>query len=330
MTRSLLVVTGMSGAGRSSCLKILEDMGFEAVDNLPLPLLDRLLRAEDELEGDLAVGMDSRTRGFDPKKLAELVADLSRTRPFDSRLVFFDCDDDVLQQRYTETRHRHPMAADRPVTDGIRRERDLMRPAREAADIVIDTSRTSLADLRRILWGHLGRSDEQRLTVALVSFAFRGGVPREADIVFDARFLNNPHYVDELRPLTGLDPAVQAHIRADPDFASFQRNLEALILPLMPRYRSEGKSYLTIAVGCTGGRHRSVFLVDTLARSLRDAGWDAMTLHREIDVTRDMAADGSTPTDEQRPSSGSGSDGGDRSDDATTVAPEPPGKRAGR
>ena len=330
MTRSLLLVTGMSGAGRSSCLKILEDMGFEAVDNLPLPLLHRLLRADDELEGDLAVGMDSRTRGFDPKALVELVADLSRTRPFDSRLVFFDCDDDVLQQRYTETRHRHPMAADRTVADGILRERALMRPAREAADIVIDTSRTSLTDLRRILWGHLGRSDEQRLTVALVSFAFRGGLPREADIVFDARFLNNPHYVDELRPLTGLDPAVQAHIRTDPDFASFQRNLETLILPLMPRYRSEGKSYLTIAVGCTGGRHRSVFLVDTFARSLRDAGWDVMTLHREIGVTDEAAAGGTGFPVGQRPISGDDSDGESHSDVETTVALEQPGKRAGR
>ncbi|MCB1971276.1 MAG: RNase adapter RapZ [Rhodobiaceae bacterium] len=282
MSDSLLIVTGMSGAGRSSCLKVLEDLDYEAVDNLPLPLLERLLKSSDDLDRRLAIGMDSRTRGFDPAKLVTLVRRLNRTRSFETKLVFFDCDDEVLQQRYTETRRRHPLATDRPVADGIARERSLLGSLREAADIVIDTTRMTLVDLRQNVWGNFAREDDQRMALTVVSFAFRQGLPREADMVLDARFLKNPHYVDRLRPLTGLDKPVQQHILADPVWPSFFASLTALLEPLIPRYRAEGKSYLTIGIGCTGGQHRSVFLTERLAETLRESGLEVMTFHREL------------------------------------------------
>ncbi|MCB1884602.1 MAG: RNase adapter RapZ [Geminicoccaceae bacterium] len=278
----LLIVTGMSGAGRSTCLKMLEDQGFEAFDNLPLPLMERLLHPEEGFGGDLAIGIDSRTRAFDPLRLIAFVERMKATRPFSTGLVFFECDDEVLQQRFTETRRRHPLATDRPVADGIARERALMAPLRDAADCLIDTSRTTLPDLRRRLGGLFDPGRQGRLTVSVLSFAYRQGLPREADLVFDARFLRNPHYVDELRPLTGLDPKVQQHIAADPDFTRFAEGVRDLLLPLLPRYLQEGKSYLTIAFGCTGGRHRSVFLAEWLALRLRREGWEAAATHREL------------------------------------------------
>jgi len=286
----IVVVTGMSGAGRSSCLKILEDVGYEAVDNLPFQLLTRVLRSDEPPERPLAVGVDSRTRGLVP---GELVREVERFRAEAStpiRLVFFECDDDVLQRRYTESRRRHPLAQDRPVSDGIARERVLMAPLKAAADLVIDTSTTSLAELRRRIVAELGPQAEGRLTLTVLSFSFRNGLPREADIVFDARFLANPHYVEALRPLTGLDPAVRRHVEQDPDWSRTVNGLEALLMPLLPRYRAEGKSYLTIAIGCTGGRHRSVALAEELAGRLRAAGWQPLVVHRDL-----PAGGGETP-----------------------------------
>jgi len=282
--RRLVIVTGMSGAGRSSCLKILEDQGFEAINNLPIPLIERFVRLDDGLERDLAIGIDSRTRAFAPERLVKLVGKLARANPkVGVSLLFFDCDDEALQQRYTETRRRHPLAADRPVQDGIAAERALLHPLKAAATLVIDTTLLSLPELKRLLTGHFATSHKSRgLIVSCVSFAYRRGLPREADLVFDVRFLLNPHYVPALEPLTGLDPAVQAHIESDPGFAAFAANLEALLLPLLPRYQAEGKSYLTIAVGCTGGKHRSVFVTERLADALRAAGYEVSTLHREL------------------------------------------------
>ncbi|MCS6781126.1 MAG: RNase adapter RapZ [Geminicoccaceae bacterium] len=278
----IVIVTGMSGAGRSSCLKILEDTGYEAVDNLPFQLLARLLEPGEPPERPLAVGIDSRTRGLVPEELVRRVEQVRAAGRVPIRLVFFECDDDVLQRRYTESRRRHPLAQDRPVTDGIARERIVMAPIKAAADLVIDTSTTTLAELRRRIVAELGPEAQGRLTLTLVSFSFRNGLPREADIVFDARFLANPHYVEALRPLTGLDPAVRRHVEQDPAWGQTLDQLETLLMPLLPRYRAEGKSYLTIAVGCTGGRHRSVAMVRALAERLRRAGWDPLEVHREL------------------------------------------------
>jgi UPF0042 nucleotide-binding protein len=279
----IVVVTGMAGAGRSTCLKALEDGGFEAVDNLPLDLLGRLLGAGPPTR-DLAIGIDSRTRDFAPRKLSELLRQAARDG-LPSTLLYLECDDEILRRRFTETRRRHPMAVDRPVGDGIARERSLLAPLKAEADIVIDTSLLTLADFRRVLAERFEPARGMGLAVTVISFAYRQGLPREADMVVDARFLINPHYVDHLRPLTGLDAGVQAHVRADPDFAAFVGGLEAMLLPLLPRYHAEGKSYFTIGVGCTGGRHRSVFVAEELAARLETAGWPAKALHRELAAT---------------------------------------------
>lgn len=282
--RRLVIVTGMAGAGRTTVLKMLEDQGFEAIDNLPIPLIERFVRLEEGLERDLAIGIDSRTRAFDPRRLAQLVERLARASPRVAVvLLFCDCDDEVLQRRFTETRRRHPLAADRPVRDGIAAERTLLAPLRAAAGLVLDTTQLSLPELHRLLAGHFHQAlDAPGLNVSIVSFAYRRGLPREADLVFDVRFLQNPHYVAALKPLTGLDPPVQAHIRADPGFGPFMARLEALLAPLLPRYRAEGKSYLTIGIGCTGGQHRSVFVATLLAETLRRAGYEVSTSHREL------------------------------------------------
>ena len=194
----------------------------------------------------------------------------------------------MLRRRFTETRRRHPLADLPGVGDALAAERVLLEPLRAAADLLIDTSELSLPDLRRLLLGHLAGTLEQ-LSIAVVSFAYRHGLPREADLVFDVRFLHNPHYVDTLRPDTGQHPAVQEHIRSDPAFGPFVAGLEGLLLPLLPRFQTEGKSYLTIAFGCTGGKHRSVFLAELVSDWLRGAGWEATTIHRELALAAAVA-----------------------------------------
>ncbi len=274
-----VVVTGMSGAGRTTCLKILEDLGYEAVDNLPVNLLGRVLRGDDAGPNRLAVGVDSRTRGFTAARVAAVLAEARSSLP--ACLLYVDCDDEVLRRRFTETRRRHPLADTAGVRDALIEERELIAPLQAAADMVIDTSDLSLPDLRRLLSGRFAPAGVQ-MAIAVVSFAYRNGIPREADLVFDVRFLHNPYYIDELRPKTGRDPDVQAHIRSDPALAAFVVDLQALLLPLLPRYQTEGKSYLTIAFGCTGGKHRSVFLTEIMTDWLRRHGWAATSVHREL------------------------------------------------
>ena len=277
----IVLVTGMSGAGRSTALKGLEDLGFEAVDNLPATLLGSLIRSDDRVERDLAIGIDCRTRAFDPQKLCQQLAERRSLRGSSFHLLFLDCEDEILRRRFTETRRRHPLGPDRPVTDGIIRERRLMSPLRERADLVIDTSQLAPGDLRKIVVGHFAETAGERLTVSVMSFAYRNGLPREADLVFDVRFLANPHYVDALRPCTGKDPAVRAYVEADPNYQVLIGGLDSFLKPLLPAYQSEGKSYLTIAFGCTGGRHRSIVVAEAIAASLRAAGWPVLLHHRD-------------------------------------------------
>jgi UPF0042 nucleotide-binding protein len=277
----ILVVTGMSGAGRATALKILEDLGFEAVDNLPATLLGSLVRPGDRVERDLAIGIDCRTRAFDPLKLRRQLGRWASAESPTFRLLFLDCEDEVLRRRFTETRRRHPLGLDRSVTDGIARERQLIAPLREWADLVIDTSQLTPGDLRRLIAGHFAKPTEAPLTLTIISFAYRNGLPREADLVFDVRFLANPHYVEELRPRTGLDPEVRAHVEADPAYALLLEHLESFLLPLLPSYQREGKSYLTVAFGCTGGRHRSIVVAERFAEQLRAAGWPVSLHHRD-------------------------------------------------
>lgn len=279
----LVVVTGLSGAGLSSALKSLEDNKFDVIDNLPLPLFRAMLDNPAQVpDAPLAVGIDSRTRGLEPSAFSKELEELRRDPRFEVAVLFLDCEDEVLRRRFTETRRRHPMADDDPVPDGIVRERQLMEPLRQVADLVLDTSGLTVHELRKWVFDRLGDQDRSPLTLTIISFAYRGGLPKEADLVFDVRFLRNPHYVDALRAKTGLDADVQAYVRDDPGFAPFVANTCTLLEPLLPRYLAEGKSYLTIAIGCTGGQHRSVFMATVLQAWLRGHGWPSTLIHREI------------------------------------------------
>jgi len=290
----VLLVTGMSGAGRSTALKMLEDMGYEAFDNLPLSLVPALIESIAADARAIAVGAGLRTRGFAIETMLEpLDAIVGRTGR-ELKVLFIDCDDERLQRRYTETRRPHPLAGDRPVMDGIRLERRVVSALRDRADLVIDTSSLSAAELKRLLTGHFALA-AGGLRLFVTSFAYRHGIPRDADLIFDVRFLDNPHYVPELRQLTGRDVAVAAHIQRDPDLAPFLIGLWRLLEPLLPRYEQEGKTYLTIAVGCTGGRHRSVYVAERLAAQLGGAGLRVELAHRDI-VQSASVAPGAPPT----------------------------------
>lgn len=277
----VVLVTGMSGAGRTTCLKILEDLGFEAVDNLPVNLLGRILRPHDLGPERLAVGVDSRTRDFATDLLLRTLAEVGAAGGSLPCLLFLECDDEILRRRFSETRRRHPLGEIPVVADALAAERELIAPLKVAADLVIDTSELALPELRRLLAARFAEH-APGLALTVVSFAYRHGLPREADLVFDLRFLRNPYYDPALRLLTGRDPTVQAHIEGDPDFAGFVTQLQTFLQPLLPRYQSEGKSYLTLAFGCTGGRHRSVYLTELMGAWLRGRGWDATTLHRDL------------------------------------------------
>ena len=274
----LVLVTGMSGAGKSVALKTLEDSGFEAIDNIPLALLAAVANASTR---NLALGADIRSRDFSAEHFLSAIKSLRENSKLEFSIVFLDCDDEVLRRRYTETRRRHPLALDRPVLDGIYHERQLMQGLCDAADLVVDTSDMQNADLRKFISSHFAR-EERHLSVVLTSFSFKRGIPREADMVFDVRFLKNPHYDPLLQKLTGLDEAVGASVSSDAGFADFYGRLSGLILSLLPRYLDEGKNYLTIAIGCTGGRHRSVFIVQKRGGFLHESGYNVTLRHRDL------------------------------------------------
>jgi UPF0042 nucleotide-binding protein len=287
--RRVVIVSGLSGAGKSTALRALEDEGYEAVDNLPLSFLGALVQAGGEGTRPLAIGIDARTRDFAPQPVLDALAGLRASPGVDARLLYLDADDEVLRRRFTETRRRHPLALDRPVLDGIQAERSLLWALREGADIALDTSNATGAELRRMVQERLADDLRPGLVVAVVSFAYRWGLPREADLVFDVRFLANPHYEPALEPLTGRDPAVGAFIERDPGFEAFFAGLVAMLAALLPRYEREGKSYLTIGCGCTGGKHRSVHVAERLARWLRQRGRQVNLVHRDIERRGDAA-----------------------------------------
>ena len=283
--RHIVLVTGLSGAGRSTALRALEDQGYEAVDNLPLTLLSNLvLPSSAPAEArPLAIGIDARTRDFDVPALVAAVDRLVAEPGLDARLLYLDCEDETLARRFTETRRRHPLAADRPLADGIKSERRLLEPLRARADKVIDTSALAPQQLKALVQADFPLEAPQSLALSVVSFAYRNGLPREADLVFDVRFLANPHYRPDLKPLSGKDAAVAQFVERDPGFPAFFDGLADMIVALLPRFEAEGKSYLTVAVGCTGGRHRSVFVAERLAARLSQAGRRVTLLHRDLD-----------------------------------------------
>jgi len=286
----LAVVTGISGAGRSGALKLLEDLGYEAIDNLPLNLIQTTVEAR-SLAPAVAIGLDIRTRGFSAGPVLQELADLEAMAGVKLRILFLDCGDEVLERRFTETRRRHPLALDRPVADGIAAERRLLDPLRSRADLVLDTTNLKLPEFRQVLAGHFTLEEAGDMAVFVTSFSYREGLPREADLVFDVRFLANPHYQEALRPLTGLDETVRRYVVSDQGFKGFTDNLARLLAGLLPRYRKEGKSYLTLAIGCTGGRHRSVVVAEWLANWLNFEGWSATLAHRDLERQEGLAAE---------------------------------------
>lgn len=291
MVKPLVVVSGLSGAGKASILRALEDIGYNAIDNPPLTMLETLISRADQ---PTAIGLDCRSRGFDAEAARSVVARLRATPDMQVDLVYAWAEEAVLLRRFTETRRRHPMAPKGRIIDGIKAEELSTGPLRLDADLVIDTSELPLAELRRRIEQRFRGSAAENgeipgLTLAITSFAFPAGLPREADMVFDARFLRNPHYDPILRPRTGLDHAVGVYVEADPDFERFYLGILSLLTLVVPRFVQEGKKYATIAVGCTGGRHRSVHIAERLSRELkanRILGMDTIQVtvsHRELE-----------------------------------------------
>jgi UPF0042 nucleotide-binding protein len=294
----LLLVTGLSGAGKSTVLKVLEDLGWEVVDNLPLALLEALIDApakRSEAGRPIAVGIDSRSRGFKPARLVKRIKELREDGGRDIQTLFLDCAGAELERRFSETRRRHPLAEDRPAADGIARERELMEPLRRWAEHVVDTTNYSSNDLQQEVRQRFGDAGEGEPVLNILSFGFARGLPRNADLVFDMRYLRNPHWDAKLRPGTGLDPDVAAYVMADPAYEDSVAQIEQLLLTLLPRYRAEGKSYVTVAFGCTGGRHRSVHVADRVARTLRAAGHEPTVTHRNLDSAPQDGLEGRPP-----------------------------------
>jgi len=283
----ILLVTGVLGAGKTTALRTLEDMGWEAIDNFPIRLLDRLLETEPgsaqlDAGSPLAIGFDTRTRGFDPARTIERVKRLSTRSDLVVTTLFLDCGGAELERRYNETRRRHPMSEGKPAATGIAAERELLEPLRRWADVVISTTDFSTNDLQQAIREQFGRITPQRTTLTISSFGFSRGTPPLADLVFDMRFLANPHWDDALRPLTGKDAPVGEHIRRDPAFGEAFARIRDLLLLLLPRFQAQGKAYVNIAFGCTGGRHRSVFMAEQIASALRDEGSSPTLLHRNL------------------------------------------------
>lgn len=278
---SLVLVTGPSGAGRSTAVQTLEDIGFEAIDNLPLSLLARLFEAT-EPDHTLVLGIDVRNRDFSVNGFQESLAWL-RAQGARVEVLFLDCRTEVLQRRYSETRRRHPLAPAEDPVIGITREAELLLPIRDLADAVIDTSDTTPHDLRAELARRFDPDPADRMAVTLHSFGYKRGMPRGIDMVFDCRFLTNPYWDDTLRAADGRDPRVRAFVAADARFAPFVSKVNDVAEFLLPAYRDEGKSHLSVGFGCTGGQHRSVTMAITMAEALRAAGWRVSVRHHELE-----------------------------------------------
>ncbi|MFK7938517.1 MAG: RNase adapter RapZ [Roseovarius sp.] len=292
----LVLVTGPSGAGRTTAIRALEDMGYEAIDNMPLSLLPRLLEGPAP-DKPLALGIDVRNRDFSTTALIEMIDRFSADE-VPMQVLYLDCRRDILLRRFSETRRRHPLAPGDTPDMGILRELDLLAPIRVRADILLDTSDMSPHDLRAQLDTWFAPKGRQHLSVSLHSFSYKRGLPRGLDMVLDCRFLRNPHWEDSLRRLDGRDTAVQSYVSQDPLYAGFLEKVTDLALLLLPAYEAEGKAYLSLGFGCTGGQHRSVTMAETLAKTLADKGWQVSIRHRELEraaATQSVSANPNPP-----------------------------------
>jgi RNase adapter protein RapZ len=280
--KELVIVTGISGAGKASALKAFEDLGYHCVDNLPLELLPDfagLVSKSAEVER-AAIVVDVR-EGATLDRLPDILKSIRKL--LHTRVVFLDSQDAVLVRRYSETRRPHPLGRSETVWRSIVEERQVLDPIRNVADTLIDTSNFNVHELRADILARFGHDQEtRRLLVSCLSFGFKNGVPLDADMVFDVRFLPNPHFVPEFRKKTGLDPKVAAYVRGFPQTTEFLDRVTKLMLYLLPHYIEEGKSYLTVAFGCTGGQHRSVMMAEEIAKRLEKAGYQVKALHRDI------------------------------------------------
>lgn len=277
----ILLVTGMLGAGKTTTLRELEDLGWESIDNFPIRLLDRLVGAE-EAGSALAIGFDCRTRGFIPAEIIEQVKHWVEVEGLSITTLFLDCAGHELERRFNETRRRHFLAGDLPASSGIAAERELLAPLRRWADLLIDTTDFSTNELKQTIRDQFAQSAPQEMTVTVSSFGFARGKPPTADLVFDMRYLDNPHWEEGLREQTGLDDGVGEFIERSAVFASTFDKIRSLLMELLPRYAEQGKTYVNIAFGCTGGRHRSVYTAEKMAQALREAGFSPTVLHRNL------------------------------------------------
>lgn len=277
----ILFVTGYSGAGRSTALKNLEDMGFEVFDNIPLHIVGSLIEADEQMHR-IAIGIDTRTRYFSAERLIEEMHRLNAIDNYSARLLFLSAEEKVLQKRFSETRRRHPVAQDRSVADGINLEFDILDELLGQADYLIDTTDYSVHDLRDDLLKKFSDENLDKMLITVKSFGFKKGVPRDVDMMFDVRFLRNPHWDPALRPLTGQYAKVGKYIQDDEDFEAFWTHLTNMMQLLLPRYKKEGKSYLTIGFGCMGGKHRSVYCTEKLAEFLTAQDYHINIQHRDM------------------------------------------------
>lgn len=276
----VVLVTGPSGAGRSTAIHALEDLGYEAIDNLPLSLIPRLLDGP-ALDRPLALGIDVRNRDYSAQALIEAIDTMTRKPEITPEVLYLDCAASELVRRYSETRRRHPLGE--APAQGIETEIDLLVPVRARADVLIDTTGLTVHDLKAEIGRWFERKGTRRLSVSVHSFSYKRGVPRGVDLVFDVRFLTNPHWVEELRPLDGRDPRVAGHVESDERFEGYFQRVRDLILFTLPAHVEEGKAHLSIGFGCTGGKHRSVMMAEKMAAELATDGWPVSLRHRELE-----------------------------------------------